>query len=237
MSGASESDDQLGSLPSERGGEIIEAVARGAVSSIPFIGGAVAELLGLVIQPAVEHRREEWFQQLGRAFEELRRRLDGFDPAELAKNEVFVTAVITTSNAALRTHEAEKLEALRNAVVNSGLPMAPQEHVQLMFIRMVDELTAFHLRLLAYCRDPEAWLTTHGIAKPNIYMGPRMAVAIVAMPELEHDAPTYKQAVRDLVARGLLQDSLDGMVSQQALYDSLTTEFGNRFLSYISPPT
>jgi hypothetical protein len=233
----SDGDAPLGGLPSNTRGEIIEAVARGVVSAVPFIGGPAAELLGLVLQPAVGRRREEWFKQLGAAFEELSRRLDGFDPAQLATNEVFITAVITASNAALRTHEAEKLDALRNAVINSGLPMSPDEHAQLTFIRLVDELTTLHLRLLAYLRDPEGWFVGHGIPKPNIVMGSRSAVLEVAMPDLVRDRPLYQQAVRELAGRGLVQDALDGMVSEHGLYTPLTTEFGNRFLAYVTAPS
>lgn len=234
MSSSNDPDVPLGGLPSNTGGEIIQAVARGAVSAVPFIGGPAAELLGLVLQPALERRRGEWFEHLGRAFEELRRRLDGFDPARLATNELFITAVITASNAALRTHEAEKLDALRNAVISSGLPMSPDEHTQLMFIRLVDELTALHLRLLAYLRDPEGWFTSRGIPKPNIIAGSRASVLEAALPDLASDKVLYRQAVRELDAVGLAQDALSGMVTEQGLYVSLTTEFGNRFLAYIT---
>lgn len=114
-----------------REARFVEAVARGAVSAAPSVGAAAAELLGLVHKPAVGHCREESFRHLGGAFEDLRRRLDGFDPAHLATNAVFSTAVITVSNAALGTHEAAKLEGLTNAVINNGLPISPDEHAHL----------------------------------------------------------------------------------------------------------
>jgi hypothetical protein len=229
-----EPNEPLGGLPSNTGGEIIQAVARGAVSAIPFIGGPAAELIGLALQPALERRRDVWFGHLGRALEELRVRLDGFDPAQLAMNELFITAVVTTSNAALRTHEAEKLDALRNAVVNSALPMSPNEHIQLMFIGLIDDLTALHLRLLAYLQDPDGWFARHGIAKPNV--SSRTGVLEAALPDLANDPAVYRQAVRELAAVGLAQDALGGMVTPQGLYTPLTTEFGNRFLAYVTAP-
>jgi hypothetical protein len=233
MSG-SEGSEPLGKLPSQTGSEVTQAIARGAVSAIPVLGGPAAELLGLVLTPALEHRREKWFEHLGSAFEELRERLDGFDPKTLADNELFITAVVTASNAALRTHEEEKLEALRNAVVNSGLPMAPAEHEQLMFIQLLDELTAFHLRLLAYLADPDGWFTEHGIARPNLYMGSRADVLEAAMPDLRGSKALYTQAVRELGAAGLAQDALTGMATAGGLYTPLTTDFGNRFLAFIT---
>jgi hypothetical protein len=224
--------EPLGGLPGNTGGEIIQAVARGAVSAIPFIGGPAAELIGLALQPALERRREEWFGHLGRALEELSVRLDGFDPSQLATNEMFITAVVTTSNVALRTHEAEKLNALRSAVVNSALPTSPDEHVQLMFIRLIDDLTVLHLRLLTYLQDPEGWFARHGIAKPNV--STRTGLLDAALPDLASDQDVYRQAVRELAAVGLAQDALGGMMTAQGLYTPLTTEFGDRFLAYIT---
>jgi hypothetical protein len=226
-------DEPLGPPPSETKGDVAQALVRAAASSVPVFGGAAAELIGLVIEPVLERRREEWFRDLGTVVDELRERLDGFDPKRLEQNELFVTAVISASNAALRTHEKEKRTALRNAVVSSALELDIDEHIQLTFIRYVDELTALHLRLLAYLRDPPGWFDRHGIQRPNITMGPRTSILEAALPDLAAESTVYQRAAGDLGARGLIENSLSGMVSQQGLYDRLTTPLGNRFLDYI----
>ena len=113
--------------------------------------------------------------------------------------------------------------------------MSPDEHTQLMLIRLVDQLTALHLRLLAYLRDPEGWFISRGISKPNIFMGSRASVLESALPDLANDKAVYRQAVRELDAVGPVQDSLGGTGTEQGLYTALTTKFGNRFLAYISP--
>ena len=111
--------EQVGPPPSQTTGEVVQAVARGAISAIPVFGGPAAELLGLVLQPAFDRRREEWLAQLGSALDDLQSRVDNF-PEELSANEVFITTVMAATTAAFRTHEAEKVEALRNAIVSSG---------------------------------------------------------------------------------------------------------------------
>jgi hypothetical protein len=231
-----ENDDkgEIGPPPSQTKSDVVQAIARGAASAVPVIGGPVAELLGLVLQPALERRREEWFRELAGALDELRQRLDDFDPRELADNEVFITAVISASNAALRTHEEEKLTALRNAVVSSALAVDLDEHVQLMFIRFVDELTSLHLRLLTYLRDPTGWFERFQIDKPNIMMGGRTSILEAAMPDLADDPSIYMHAAGELATRGLIENSLSGMVSEQGLYTPLATPLGSRFLDYIT---
>ena len=168
--------DALGPLPSQTKGEVAQALVKAAVSMVPIAGGPLAELVGLVLQPAIGRRRDVWLGNLETAIEELQQRPDAPSIEELSNNEVFVSVVLNATQAALRTHQAEKLEALRAAVMNSALPMAPDEHTQLMFIRFVEELTPLHLRMLSYLRDPAGWYERHNIGKPNIYIGPRSAI-------------------------------------------------------------
>jgi hypothetical protein len=156
---------------------------------------------------------------------------------DLSKDDAFVTVMLNATAAAMRTHQKEKLEALRAAVVNTAMGLAPDEHTQLTFIRFVDELTALHLRILSYGSNPIGWLERHQIPKPDIYMGARSAILEAALPELRSRGDVYNQAINDLSARGLLSGSFSGMVSQQGLYDKLTSPLGDRFLAFITMPS
>jgi hypothetical protein len=228
--------DDLSVVPSQTKGEVAQALVRTGLSFVPLAGAPLAELVGLVLQPALEHRREEWLQRLGSAVQEIRDRPGAPTIEELSQNEVFVTVVLNATVAAMRTHQEGKLDALRAAVMNAALPMAPDEHTQLMFIRFVDELTALHLRILSYLRDPPGWFALYDIPRPNISMGARSAILESALPELKDRSDVYTQAVNELSARGLLSGSLSGMVSEQGLYQPLTSPLGNRFLDFITAP-
>jgi hypothetical protein len=52
---------------------------------------------------------------------------------DLQHNESFITTVMQATQMAVRNHEQEKLGALRNAIVNSALPHAPDDSLQQMF--------------------------------------------------------------------------------------------------------
>lgn len=69
-----------------------------------------------MIGPSLERRKEEWFNYLADAVDELRERLDGFDPRDLDGNEQFVSAVLAATTIAMKSHRQEKLEMLRNAL-------------------------------------------------------------------------------------------------------------------------
>jgi len=59
------------------------------------------------------------------------------------------------SQVAIRNHQSGKLEALRNAVLDSALSNEPEEDMQLMFLNFVDVLTLSHLRMLKLYFDSE----------------------------------------------------------------------------------
>jgi hypothetical protein len=62
---------------------------------------------------------------------------------------------LQATSIALRNHQEEKLEALKNVVVNSVLPSSVDDDLKLMFIDLVDELKVLHLRLLRMLYEPE----------------------------------------------------------------------------------
>jgi hypothetical protein len=230
----SEEETPIGPLPGQTGREVASGIAKAAVSAIPVLGGPGAELMGMILQPAIEARRDAWLDRLGQAVDEMRTRFKDFDPRQLADNAMFVTVAMSASLMALRTHQEAKLEALKNAVINAASPMAPDEHTQMLFLRYIDELTPTHLRILTYLRDPRGWFEGNGIEQTEYMMGGRSQTLEKALPELAGQGELYNLAVKDLQDRGMLIAGLSGTVTGPAMYDPLANPLGKRFLDYIS---
>lgn len=224
----------VGPPPSTAKGDIAESLARAALSAVPVVGGPAAELLGLVVDPALHRRYRHWLEYLAAAVDDLQEH--GVDVRTLEGNEPLITVILNATAAAARTHEEEKLEALRNAITNAALGLEPDEHMQIMFVKFIDEFTALHLRILAFFRDPAAWFESHGIPRPSYYMGGRGQVLEDGVPELRNRKDIYMQAASELGTRGLLAAALSGMVSEQGMWQSITMPLGNRFLDFISKP-
>ncbi len=127
--------------PKKSARDVAYTVVKAAVSGVPIVGGPAAELLGLVFGPPLEKRREKWLEQLAGAVEEILDKMADLTPDTLSQNEVFVSTALRVTEIAIRTHQQEKLEALRNAVVNAALPEAPDETLQQIFLNHVDNLT------------------------------------------------------------------------------------------------
>lgn len=228
--------EDLRQVPGHGGGDIAKGAAKAVISAVPIVGGPIAELIDLVFSPVIVRRRERWLEDLAAAVEQLRERQRDFDLASLARDEAAMTVALTATAAAMRTHQAEKLEALRNAVLNSALHVEPDEHVQLMFTQLVDEFTALHLRMLALFDDPGRWFQTHGVPRPN-QSGSRTILVEAALPEFRGQKEVYTLAAWDLNTRGLMNGAISGMLTDQGMWQSLTTELGRRFLRFIASPS
>lgn len=122
--------------------------ARAALTAIPIVGGSITEVMSLVLAPAVARRRDTWFKELADGLEEAERKIDGFTVENLIQDEAFVSAVIDATRSAISTHKDEKRDALRNGLLNIALHRSTDKDQQQTFLRYIDELTVWHIRIL-----------------------------------------------------------------------------------------
>ena len=107
-----------------------------------------------------------WFKSLGDSLNELAQEVDALE-ARIASNEQVLTVTLRATVAAQETHETEKLDALRAAVLNSALDVEPDETAQLMFVALIDRSTAAHLQLLKFLDDPAKAFSDRSLPKPT----------------------------------------------------------------------
>lgn len=221
--------------PKKSAGDVAYTVVKAAVSAAPVVGGPAAELLGLIFGPPLEKRRERWLEQLADAVKEVQAKASELTPDKLSQDEAFVTTALRATEIAVRTHQKEKLDALRCPVVSAALPNAPDETIQQIFLNHVDTLTAWHLRMLAFFRDPQGWGQQHQITYPTWTAGSPATVLEHSVPELAGRRGFYDQIVSDLEQRGLMRSAaLHTTVTGPAMFSSRTTSLGNQFLDFIS---
>jgi hypothetical protein len=136
-------------------------------------------------------------------------RIGDFDFEKLTENPVFVDAVVTATRTIEHTHQADKISALRNAVINSGAPDAPDADTQAILLNLIDRFTPSHLRLLTLWDDPPAWFEARGLTPPTAGMaGSRTQTIEAGLPEM--------QGRKDFYTR--------------------VADFGRQLVRFISPP-
>src|SRR5262249_18333093 len=139
-------------------GDHLHTAVRAGLAAIPGVGGPAAELFNALIAPPLARRRDAWLNGLARGLRQLEEKVAGFGVEKLKDDPAFVSEVVEASQAAVRTHDEEKLDALRNAVLNIAASTAPEENLQPMLIALCDTLTPWHLRVLRFLDDPPSHL-------------------------------------------------------------------------------
>jgi hypothetical protein len=130
--------------------------------------------------------------------------------------------------AAVKTHNAKKREALRNAVLNSALQFAPDESRQAMFVRWVDELTEIHMELT------EIHMQVLLEAQRRQYQPDRVKSLMAWVPGLI-SSEMEKVVENDLVTRNLIRPTqAAGLHFNQG--DTWLTPLGEQFVKFISNP-
>lgn len=228
--------------PKRKSRDIAHGLVKAGLSAIPIVGGPSNELFSLVVTPSLEKRRDKWVQSIAEGLKDLEQKVEDFKIENLRKNESFVSTVMQASQAAIRSHQKQKLEALRNAVLNAALPNAPKEDLQLMFLNFVDSLTSWHLRMLKLLDDFKAKHPSNrstGVRIEFVAKSKEKTVitAQKALPDLGDHYNFYDQVLKDLRIRGLLEfDMTDQSDFLQKIVYARPTNLGKQLLAFISSP-
>ena len=219
-------------------GDVAREVGRAIVSLVPAAGGPLQVAFENLFASPLERRKQAWLEQLADVLTEVQARVGDLTPEKLASNEAFVTVAMQASQVAIRNHQQAKLVALRNAVLNAALPNPPQEDEQLIFLRLIDQLTPWHLRVLALLDNPQVWMQRNQVQNSGWGMGGVSTVLEHCLPDLRGQRDIYEQIVRDLQADGLMGQGqfLNLTMTGGGMMESRTTARGKRFIAFISPP-
>ncbi len=222
--------------PQPKAGDTLHMLAKAGVGSIPIVGAAAAELFDRFVQSPLERRRDAWREEIGSALRELQESR-GADLEALQNNDGFVDTVMQATHIAMRNSHEENRQALRNAIINSATGDSPSDADRQMFLRMIDEFTPWHLRILDLFDDPPRWFASRNRRTPEYMSAGLDSVLLEAFAELRDRRPLYDQVWRELHSRGLVgTDSLHGIMTGRGLLQQRTTERGRAFLALIRLP-
>ena len=223
-------------VPQEGFGDDIHRGARMLISLLPG-GGAAVELFNRLLAPPIQRRRDAWLnglaERIARLEQEGRVKID-----DLQQSDEFISTVMQASQAAVRNHQKEKLDALRNAVLNTALGQAPNDAEREMFLEWVDTLTVCHLRVLSFLSAPRAGTDAQQL-NMDLTTGDHAAVIAVlqnAFPDLKGEGDFVQKIVSDLDREGLILGdvtlrTVHGLEGMHNL-----TNLGDKFLRFISEP-
>lgn len=139
-------DKRISKIPTSNKGDVVHTLVKAGISAVPIAGGPAAEFFNLVIAPPLFKRRDEWLNLLAIEINKLSERIDGFKPEKLKNNEHFISVLVEATRIAIKNHKEEKIDILKNAVLNSAKGIDIEEDFQLIFLNIIDDFSPSHLK-------------------------------------------------------------------------------------------
>lgn len=210
--------------PKKTKGDVAHTVVKAALASVPVVGSAAVEFFQMLVTPPLEKRRAEWMRAVSEKLMELEEK--GVAIEALQSNDQFISTLMQATQIAMRTHQREKIDALRNAVLNAAKPQPPSEALQQIFLNLIDSMTEWHLRILKLFHNPPP--------VPGLSMGGLSSVLEHHYPDLRGNRDFYDQIWKDLYLRGLVgTEHMHITMSEMGLKQQRTTTMGAQFLAFI----
>ena len=229
-------------LPKPESSDKVITVFRSLIAGVPWVGGSINEVWSGFFSSPLAKRREAWLYNLALAVVELQNTAPNLSIDALQDDERFLTAVLTATAIAIRTHRKEKLDALRHAAISSVLNTDIDEDEQAMFMKYVDDFTPYHLRVLTAFHDPDAHFAKLGTSVGWFVVdasGTRWSPSkntydfvVQAFPEVTQEHQFMDQVVEDLGTRNLIAVK---WMFQEKLPDigPYTKRTGEKFMRFI----
>jgi len=214
--------------------DLVYAIAKAGLGSIPILGAAAGELFQLLVMPPLEKRRNEWMTEVGEKLKDLEES-NNLDLEKLQENEIFIDVVTQATQLALRTSEKEKLEYLKNAVLNTAVEENPDITEIQIFLNFVADFTTWHVKILKLFDNPTEWYRANNKTPKDYFSAGLSNVLLDAYPELNGRGEIYNLIWKDLERAGFHRTSdLQSSMTGAGLMQQRTTEFGKRFLEFVT---
>ena len=133
------------------GEKIYKLIEVGAKTGVGFLPGPISAAFNAVYDNAksgvLNARAEKWKSDVVSRLEKLEAEYDA-----VVNNESFATALIKTSELAIKTESDEKRQILADALINTYSQNISEDKT-LIFLQLIEKYTVLHIQIIKYLHD------------------------------------------------------------------------------------
>ena len=201
---------------------------KGAVSTVPLVGGLFAEYISLAQSKIADKRASQWQSMVEEQLQKLHS-----DFNSLTENEFFFSCIQTATINAMRAYQDEKRQLFANTIFNSVL-LDLDSDKKMLFLSLLDRYTLAGIKLLKYYsenhyhKDDFSNTLISGTEYPTTYI-------LKSCPDFKNDENYLKSLSEQLSGDGLIS-KIDFNIpeSPKQARRKRTTRMGDEFLLFIS---
>ncbi|MGY5146617.1 MAG: hypothetical protein ACW9W4_01250 [Candidatus Nitrosopumilus sp. bin_7KS] len=222
------------------GEKIIQSVGLAGEIALPgssILGSAAAQGFSKIMGNIIGKKQQEILIAIVTGLDELEREIN-FTMDKIENKEKFGTTVLQVLPIALRSFEKEKMDALRNVVLNTAIGNSPDDDLHQILLNHLDTLTGWHLKILDYFWHPQGWFQVREKPIPNYSGGSASSGLEAAFKELEGRDDFYNAIIDDLIAKNLMMKGkyMNVTMSASGIWERRVTDMGRKMLDLIRDP-
>lgn len=208
------------------------ATVAGVATGNPFLAASgIISFFGGFISTFANRNQNKFFTLLKSDLEKLKSKIEGFDIDQVLSGDKVLSAILEIYPIVLRTYQEEKLQLLRNVILNITLTNIDHD-LQSVYLNFVDDLTPTHIKILKFLENPNEYMKQNHMELGILSAGNRSMAIPQVFPELKD---TYVVYLNDLDTRQLI-------MKNEMLHTYITKEsknitvIGSQFLEFIESP-
>ena len=186
----------------ETAGDKAHRVARAIIGALPLFSGTVLETFNALIVPPIEKRKAKWMIKVSEALAELQEKFD-LNVESLAENQHFISILLHASSIAIKNHQDEKINSLKNVLINSISSKSISEDVQFTFLNLINEFTPTHLKILYDIHVGFCWSPVVSFRNYNVNLE-FSRILLRECSDLKGQGDFVYQVINDLNSKNLL---------------------------------
>lgn len=192
-----------------------------SIEQVPVAGPITNFIVSRFWVPSASRRLEEWLKEFADDFD---RHCAGCSIENIVKDEAFISASIQVARIVVSTHQREKLDYLRNALLNIAIGKGVGEVKQQIFLNAIEVFTPAHVKILNLIwRSLSPDWDQHSVPLPLRTYSRAIELLV---PEVKGQPAIIAALLADLRNRGLTTlNSADIQFPQGGLVTNLTVEF------------
>ncbi len=192
-----------------------------------------AEFYQVVIKPPFQKRMLNWMEIIAEECKKNETIRDDFKPENLINNDIFQSAFAQCSRIAVQTHQKQKIEALKNALLNTVIMIDLEENSKFLFVNYIDSMTSLHLSILEHFA-----ITRKGnISLDGIYSNYIPEYLSINKNLVKIEENLFTQICKDLELKNLIIKGKSPRKERRTLTDAWDwigiTNDGKNFLDFI----
>jgi len=200
------------------------------IDQVPVFGPATTLMMSRFWVPSASRRLEEWLKEFARDFDE---HCSHCNIESLVNDEAFVSASIQVARIVVGTHQQEKWEYLRNALLSVAGGKGPDEVRQQIFLNSIEAFSPAHVKALdVIWRGGGRKIPWDENAIPIPQRNYGAAIGLIA-PELKGQPSLLSAVLGDLRTRGFSTIAGPDLSFPQG---GVITNLGIEFLNFVLRP-